>query len=295
MKLNKSAVKTVLATILASSCAVAAADENKEGYSTLNIKGLAVTGSNRVFGEPQFDYGPILKRTGFETLFAYNPGGSEPLALTSDMPDSTIVATGVSQEFLKTFGFSQDSFDPADANLPLRKTKVNVDFAGVERLTLRDMQDAEQTENYQGTPNKPITLGQWMSASGVGTIKCENKNSAKVDLKFKKLIPNGLYSVIGTFETVPILPPITLGGVPNFTVADKNGNAKFKRTINFCPMDVKEGDAKMVNITMTYHSDHTVHGNVVAPLAKGFIAGLTVQEHVQFLVTGELCNGTCIK
>lgn len=293
MSFKGKTVNMLLSAMLATSSFMAIAEESEDPSLTMKLEGKVVTGINRVLDKKLWEF-ELLGTDGFTTLFGHNPDGGEPSRLTEDTPGSTIVGTNVDFEFKEIFGVTDDDFDPADINLPIRRVRVNVDFDGETRQSLRGHLEAEQLEPSVGVPNEPITLEQWLKATGKGTIKCDKEGNSTVELQHRGLLPFGIYTVIATFDLEPLRPGIPLGGLPNVIIADKDGRGDFiVRKLNFCPMDLKEGELPLILITTLYHSDLQVHGNVPVLLEKGIFPGLQAHEQVQFLVTGKRCEVNC--
>jgi hypothetical protein len=244
------------------------------------ITGVLTTGTNRVFGEPLWNLGPPLDTFGFTTVAAYNPNGHDPIALTSDMPPSTVLATYVDPAILIMMGMTQDKLDPSTINVPLRNVRVVSDLAGSHRIAVKGVsQTISATEPAQAEPSNPITLKNWCQASGQATIECAEILS-KISLDFGGLIPNRLYTVCGMFNNGGQLASGPLGGAPNAFLTDAEGNAKFQRVLNFCPLHPVQGRPFLLYIDILYHSDQMVYGLVPDLTLTGLMGG--VISHSQF-------------
>ena len=264
------------------------------------IHGVTVTGTNSVRGKPFFDWGPPFGTFNFPDLFVYNEHGTEPLLIDENTPDSAIVATGVSPEYLMIRGETADVIKPGTVNLPLRNIPINIDFAYIKRTPLRGFDTADPLELSQSEPSNPITLGQWMKASGVATIDCSG-DGATVRLRMRNLIPNRMYSAWATMSLPPVIGqpggqnafPYPIGGTPaNAFLTDRNGDATFERWIKFCPFDApatkgSKPSIPAVDIEVLYHGDFQTYGAIPEP---GLMLGLITFTHVVFPVNVALLN-----
>jgi hypothetical protein len=277
-------------SLLVSSLSAVPAHAQGGEVRSLEIKGVAVTGINRVLGEPIFDFGAPHGTVGFYTIGAYNPNGPEPLLLTPNSPPSTVLATAVDLGFLDVFGVKPEEVDPSLLNVPLRDVLVISDFTGAKR-PLRDHRASTQMDpgrsiSFAG----PITLGQWLKAKGTGTITCPPKFLPKVDLAMEGLIPHGLYTAWGGMLTDLGPRPIALGGVPNSFVADEKGRATFSARLNYCPLALRPGELPLSFIDILYHPDHTLYGAVGELINAGYPTGTVTQIHIEYPVSVTLVD-----
>jgi len=106
----------------------------------------------------------------------------------------------------------------------------------------------------QGIP-LGFTLGEWLGASGTGTVVCTNGSAAAIN-QFSGLVPGGVYQLFRNQFTAqgPKRSPF---GKPDASdsvfTASKEGTAVFTIVLPFCP-DPTDG------VLLSYHSDGTVHG-----------------------------------
>ena len=107
-----------------------------------------------------------------------------------------------------------------------------------------------------------FTLQQWLSASGIGIYSVDNGN-AELDLSFKNLVPNGVYTVLCSRITFPPNPKTVDmpcgaedGSENSFTAGDK-GLASFSLKLKPLEASTKE-TASM--IAVAYHSDGKTYG-----------------------------------
>lgn len=111
---------------------------------------------------------------------------------------------------------------------------------------------------------KPLgfTLGQWLSASGIGIYSVDNEN-AELDLSFKNLVPNGVYTVWCSRITLPPEPNIAdmpcgaEDGSENSFTADEKGIASFSLKLKPLEASTKETAS---TIAVAYHSDGMTYG-----------------------------------
>ncbi len=251
----------------------------------LITEGRAVTGLNRLLGEPIWELGGGLGTFGFTMLGGQDPGGSVAVPLTPDSPPGTILATDVDPFILAAFGAPAP--DPSFLNVPLRRVGVYSTFDG-GRMPLRDQNLAGQLEVSRTANSYWISLKQWLAASATAKFDCNNRGGASVDIKLRRLVPNGLYTMWGVMSTPAGPAPIPLGGVPNVVVADAKGNARFERQINFCPQDLAPGESPMVLVEVIFHSDGAVYGAVPEFILGGFPPGLVTHAHLDIPVVATL-------
>src|SRR3989338_5391417 len=107
-----------------------------------------------------------------------------------------------------------------------------------------------------------FTLGQWLSTSGIGIYSVDNEN-AELDLSFKNLVPNGVYTVWCSRITFPPEPSIVdmpcgaEDGSENSFAADEKGAGSFSLKLKPLEASTKE-TASMV--ALAYHSDGKTYG-----------------------------------
>lgn len=255
------------------------------------IQGVAVTGHNDVLGEPFFDWGPPFGAFGFVTLGIYNEYGSVPLPLSTSSDDSAIVATTLDPRILAPNGITDEDVNPQWLNIPLRQVPTTINF--YEKKALPGIFDAEPSEKAQAGPVEPITLGQWMSASGTAKILCFDDGHSTIRLRMKNLIANRLYGVWSTLGPSKrgdpeIFPSLPIGGVPNLFVSDGEGDALYERSLQFCPLTPEATDRPMLVINVQLHSNHqnygAINGPPLAQVPNGYWIGTVIHNHLQFPV-----------
>lgn len=247
---------------------------------------IAVTGVNRLFGEPIFQF-KFMKDTpleffGFETVGALvdGPEDTPSRILTPGDPNGTILAS-----------FSESAADPKLINVPLQHIETWVWPPDLStRSDVPFELDSTESEATQAEPNNTITKGDWLSASGKLKVKCGKKGNS-VRIHVKGLLPHRLYTVWGIWLTPPEhadgpgFKPYPLGGAPNAYVTDEKGDAIFERDLKFCLTDAaKDGvDGRRLAIIDTHlHSDHVAYGGLPAPLAGGFPPGTVLHAQLEW-------------
>ncbi len=248
-------------------------------------EGRAVTGLNRLLGQPIWELGGGLGTFGFTMLGGLDPAGAVALALTPASPPESILATDVDPFILAAFGVPAP--DPSVLNVPLRRVAAITDFDG-SRSPLRDQKLAGQLEVSRTADSHWITLKSWLAASASARFDCDGRGGAKVDIRFRHMIPNGLYTIWGVMSTPNGPFPIPLGGVPNVVVVDPRGSARFERKINFCPQDLAPGQSPMVLVEVIFHSDGSTYGGVPELIRGGFPPGLVTHAHLDIPVNATL-------
>ncbi len=252
------------------------------------------TGVNRLYGKPllQFDFmpSPFREKFGFEMMGVYNPEGPDPLPLTASTPDSAILASLVDA---KGVGLPQavfQNFAPTLVNVPLREIETWYVPGSIGDLSVRKTLPSHLggpiIAPTQAEPSGPITKGDWFKASGVMTVECTSEGNS-VTIRAKSLVPHRVYTVwaIWLDPSGPRMIPVPLGGAPNSYVTDENGDATYKRELNFCPTDAAKEpvDGKTLAIIGTHlHSDHVAYGAIPAPIAGGLPPGTVVHEHLSW-------------
>ncbi|MGR9053092.1 MAG: hypothetical protein ACU84J_10625 [Gammaproteobacteria bacterium] len=248
----------------------------------LSVKAENVTGWNRFLGQTRYHWdflAPPLDTAGANTIGEYDPNGTEAVNLTPDAPDDTVLASYVDVSLEIVFPpFQLHMTDPATLNVPIRDTATIVSGDGVTRGVLPFIEDAAPTDRSFAAPNdpNPITLGDWLKASGNMFIRCRG-DEAELHIKVRDLIPNRAYTVWAMWHLANgrILPQ-PFGGVPNAYITDNKGNADFQRKLNFCPMQAsKDGidGSRLLSIITHIHSDHIIYGAVPFPAGAGFPPG----------------------
>lgn len=248
-------------------------------------RGEAVTGANRLLGEPLYAYDFAPNATfGFNTVDELDPGGSLPVPLspTSD-PEAVLVTT-----------FPNLAAVPGDVlpnlNVPLRDVGTFVNGL-LDRSAVPFHLDpaAPVVGPSQADPGQPdpITLGDWLRGRGVAYTRC-GSNGNYINLFVRNLIANRMYSAIalwlrddGSFR------PVSLGGAPSVFITNGRGGGQFSRRLNFCPTDAASdgvGDDRLIGVAVIYHSAHVAWGAIPSPSAPGLLLppGSMVHGHVWF-------------
>lgn len=248
-------------------------------------EGRAVTGLNRLLGQPIWELGGGLGTFGFTMLGAQDSGGTVALPLTPASPPNSILATDVDPFILSAFGVPAP--DPSLLNVPLRRVAAYTGFDGT-RSPLRDQKIAAQLEVSRTANSHWITLKQWLAASATARFDCDGRGGASVEIRFRRMVPNGLYTIWGVMSTPGGPFPLPLGGVPNVVVTDPRGSARFERKINFCPQNLAPGESPMVLVEVIFHSDGSTYGAVPELIQGGFPPGLVTHAHLDIPVSATL-------
>lgn len=253
------------------------------GYGRL-LHGYAVTGTNRLRGEAQIDFGGDLGRAGFYNVAVWNEAGNMPLEVNAATPGSAILATGVDSEFLALLNITIDDVDPALLNVPLRDVPSNIGPAGLTRIPLPGVLEVSPMQPSQAAPNELITLSEWLAAQGFLYFRC-HEDRATVYLQAGGLIPNRIYTVWAIHGGTGLIPR-PLGGAPNVFVTDERGKGRFKRLLNFCPLDQDGREAPLLLVDVVLHSDQQVYGDVPDLPFAGLITGIITHTQLEFAVEG---------
>ena len=260
------------------------------------IRGYAVTGHNDILGEPFYDWGPPFGSFGFFTVGIYNEFGPEPLSLSRNVSRSALVSTALDPNLLASTGVTPAEVDPAWINVPLRDVPIQYSFGKTKQFP--GISSANSSEKAQSEPTNPITIAQWMKASGTAKIAC-TKSGSTIKLRMENLIPNRMYGVWATLGMSAsgdpeVFPSIPIGGTPNLFITDEDGDAVFKRSMQFCPLAPDSTDRPLLVINVQYHSNHQNYGGINGPplekIEGGYWIGTVIHNHLQFPVNVTLLN-----
>jgi len=273
-------------------------------------RGIAVTGLNDLCGAAVFSLPlPAGMPPTFHaaTLGEYAPQEELPFPLSSNnCHEDIVVTTHTDPSFIAATGLPD--VDTRLKNIPLREVPVisNPDGSRSALSTLNRV-PGNALPPTKSNPNDAITLGGWLNARGLMHLRCKADGSARINLRFRNLIPNGVYSLWGLWNSTPPgsprarLLPVPLGGIPNVLVPDSRGHATFTRNLASCPKDVTADGSVMLFIDLAYHSDNNVSGvfpQITATPTKfktadgtvfssPLITGAVTHDQVLFLISGE--------
>ena len=237
--------------------------------SGLKVKGHAVTGWNKIFG----DAATTLRFVGqlsFDVGGVFNPDGPA-LPIGSDTSPFDLMASYAAPDvYLAFFGVENAQ------NIPSQ----NILYADFPHMIKHDSQLGilpQLSENpdwfgkSNGAKNRGLTVGDWISAKGSMKFKCNQNESAFYELTASNLIPGGLYTVWGFYfdqDIGSLMPDFAFGGTSaNVFTADRNGEINGARDLNFCPQEVTINDRYVpVNMFLVYHPDGRVHASVGHPV-----------------------------
>ena len=236
------------------------------------IKGLNVTGTNRLCGEAVMQLNdipaplPVDFGGDFVGEFDPNPAAVDAIPLSpTNCDDDILLATYTDNGFIDPLGIPEA--DDRIVNIPLRNVAVNATPDGV-RLTLppQGVLPANPFPPTKSGSNDDITLGDWLKTRGTMIFTCRDDGTATVRIYFRNLIANGVYSMWALWATTPpgapaaTLVPLPFGGVPNAFVPDKNGRGFFQRELAYCPQDTTPDGSLLLFVATAYHSDGSIYG-----------------------------------
>ena len=269
---NANSIRNVLLTglLILTLPGIASAEHNKR--KSVRIKGINVTGANRLCGEAvmQLDGipAPLPTDLGGEFVGEYDPtpGAVDAIPLSAtNCDDDIVLSTYTDDVFLGTLGIPEA--DDRIVNLPLRNVPVNATPDGIRiALPPQGVLPPNPFPPTRSNPAGEITLGDWLDARGSMKLKCYSNGTAYVKIRFRNLIPNGIYSMWGLWATTPpgapgqTFVPLPFGGVPNGFVPNKRGRATFERKLAFCPLNTTPDGSSLLFVSTAFHSDGNLYG-----------------------------------
>jgi len=295
-------------TLLITVSMTAYADDDDDDRH-FHADGRVATGVNDLCGVPLFNLdvpAGFIPTFHIRALAEYDPNGEVPIPLTPINCDDDIVLSNYTElGFLNAVGLPD--INPRLKNTPLRDMPV-ISSANGTRSALPSIDNVPGNAfpPTKSSPNEPITLGNWMKASGEMDLTCRADGTAKIKLKYKNLIANGIYSVWALWNTTPPgapggrIVPLPLGGIPNIIVPDAKGKVTFVRELASCPKDVTADGSFMMFIDVAYHSDSNISGafpQIIGPsmfktadgelFSSPLVIGAVTHDHVLILISGE--------
>lgn len=268
-------------------------DDAKGAFMYREFHSIVATGLNDHLGVIPYNLGEPYGTFSFQMVGVYNKDGPTPLPITPHTPDSAILATTVTPNFLVIDGKTQADVDPAWLNIPLRDVPIHTDFASLYSLSgppLPGVREAGPEDVAQAEPNEPVTLGQWKKGRGTLRIICQSETSATLKLSVRSLLPHRMYGIgatLGGFHELPVdqrqLAPFAIGGEPHVFVTDENGDGYHERQIQFCPLDPNSTDRTVLLINLLFYSRGQNYGAVSEPVrVDGLFLGLVTHNQLQF-------------
>lgn len=114
----------------------------------------------------------------------------------------------------------------------------------------------------------PITLGQWLQASGTLCVTvAEDGRSALFNLVCEQLVPDSVYTVMSLREhDLDSIGPTRPGplGIPNVFITDARGSASYWASLpDPFPDPSLPGSNRVINIVVLYMSSHMCHGGAI--------------------------------
>jgi len=243
-------------------------------FNTVTVyEGHVATGGNYDLFGFVYDFGGEIGTPGSPSVAAYNDSGTNTIPLNPEMlldPESVVLAAGTMP------GVENE-------NLPLNDIPVVVGALGI--TLMRDMvpgvQDAGQTGVGLALPNDTVTLADWLKAEGTMTVVCNNDGTSTVTIAVKNMLPNRIYSVWQALGG-PNFAAGPFGGLPNVLATDGQGNGVYRRTVNYCPNNLQEGERPLLWVDLLVHSDQMVYGAI--PTTKP--NSVDAHVHLEFFGSG---------
>ena len=280
------------------------------GDDSVTIKAESATGWNRYLGQVRYEWDFLpgeLDIAGASTVGIYNPDGDESIPLTPDTPMDAVLATIVDPFLNVTFPGALVAFppNPDGLNVPLRDVgtwtsglinHLNADsvtpLVDNSRVTLPFQSIADVATQAQADPSSPdpITLGDWLKASGKMKLRSKEDGKTHLRIEVKDLIPNRAYTVWAMWHRANgSIFPQPFGGTPNAFITDMKGNAMMERELNFSPLEAAqegiEGN-RLLSIITHLHSDHILYGGVPTPTGTGFPPGTVLHMQLEWNFPG---------
>ncbi len=233
------------------------------------IKGIPVTGPNDICGKAAWIMPPPFPpNLSFTTLGAYNNDefAIDALPLNSEICKNreTVLATHTDQLLNQLAGYTDA--DTRLKNVPLHQVQIKASPTGVRTVLPMMGETVGNPFPPVRIAIKPIKIKDWFNAKGRMNINCYEDGSAQIKAKFSNLMPNGVYSLIGTWKTIPpgetqpIFAALALGGSPAIVIADEKGRSRITRHLNFCPKDPTLDGSILMFIDLGYHMDGAPNG-----------------------------------
>jgi len=230
-----------------------------------HINGIAVTGWNRILGEPAADL-RFVGNLSFAVAGVYNPDGPA-LPVTNDTSMDALMATYANPDVYAAFFGIQGAENITTQNILYRDVAHVLDNFN----TTGPIPQLQETDTWweinNGAENADYTVGDWLAASGRVNFFCNPAQGPHYTVRMRDLIPGGLYTLWAFYfnqQTGNLHPGIPFGGTSaNVFVADRNGRLNGDRALNVCPMDIApEEDRQLVTLVLIYHTNGQVEAGV---------------------------------
>ena len=124
--------------------------------------------------------------------------------------------------------------------------------------------------------DEPITLGQWVQASGVLEVSVtDNGHAGEFSFEFADLIPQSMYTVMSlrTYDLAPApFGPHRPGplGVPNVFMTDRKGRGHYHAKLpNPFPLPGAPGPERIVNVVLLWMSYQQNYGGAIGFFGLG--------------------------
>ena len=234
------------------------------------------TGFNTGCDTPVFSLpAPLPEDLYFDVIGLYNPDAPAEGELRdafaiekSDCENSlgTHIATTSNLDLLAMLGAPEP--DSRLKNLRTHEVPKIISPDGVRAMLPPEGSVAPPFPPTNTATNQPLTLGEFRGVRGKMKVKCYADGTANVRIRLRNYQPHELLTVWaiwlttppGASEPAPV--PLPFGGVPNVTVADRDGVARFTRTLSYCPMDPQPTGEQLLLLDIASHVDGNVYGSV---------------------------------
>jgi len=295
----KSKLKQILPT-LATTALLLTNNALADNYSVQSVPGYSCHGGNTFNGQQLTDYKhteSFLPPSAFQFWNNFYiseigvKGDTEAQEITPQTPMNSPVVTIYSdstKDFIMSLGIDLDpALTPSEEfNVPISRA-YTITSSGPRTQLPTIAQDLHKFSPVQNRTEE-ITLADWNEAKGRMLLSCKGDDSGNVRLIADGLIPNGIYTVWQVFAVTnapdgqqgPI--PMTfspMGGLDNTLVADNHGRAKFKRSLNYCPL---ERENPLMYVSLFLHWDHVLYGAAPVMIDQGMIPGRVGSNHLCF-------------
>lgn len=301
--------------IIGSICISLSVHAGMSTNKTINFIGIPVTGQNSLLGVSPIDYGTLsgvdIGQAGFHQLGEFDPYNTFPRKLNPDTPLSAVLSTTIDLEFLSDLDLSESIIRNNMINVKLNDVEIITSIDGSVRHKLPSIFKLSTIGIGKASlpnVNKDITLQRWLDARSKLQIECNDNQTTELELRANKLLPLSLYSINANVviegEGIKSLP---LGGLSNLVTTDFDGNARYERTLKKCILDefytAKGKKAKVMNVTIVYHSDTGSYGALThAAFSEGVIdeqenignlnyfPGTVSHVHIEIPLTGTIAD-----
>ena len=257
---------------------------------SFQVRGDAVNGWNRVFGDPARTDLRFVGDLQFAVGGVFNPDGPAVEINNSTSPDALMASYAAPDVYLAFFGVAGAEDAP----------NQNILYEDYPHLVTHDSQQGplpQLTDNPEwwgksnGAQIKGYTVEKWLQARGRVRFECSPTEGNSYELRLNKMVPGGLYTVWGFYfdqENGQLQPDFAFGGTSaNVFAADRNGRIRSSKALNFCPLTVGADERyQLVNLFVVFHPDGRVNASVghtvATPPFNG--PGMTATPQLMFAI-----------